>query len=335
MTPDRVPRSAEPGPLSLRRDRQSAGPEAVRGAAEVSNRTGEARRARGGLPVALLVAVTAVWGSTFVVVKDAVARMPVMGFLAWRFALATLVMLVLRPGAVVRLGRRGWWRGFLLGLSLAGGYVAQTYGLRYTSAAASGFITGMFVVFTPLISGAILRRRVPWAAWAGVALATAGLGVISLHGLRVGFGELLTLVCAFSYAVQLVGLGEWSGDHDPFALAIVQLGTVAVLSTLIALPGQLRLPPDGGVWAAVAVTAVLATAVAFLVQTWAQSLMSATRAAVVMTMEPVFAGLAAVAAGEHLDWRIPVGGVLVLAAMYLVELGPRAGRDAEVGRLEA
>jgi drug/metabolite transporter (DMT)-like permease len=258
-----------------------------------------------------------------------------MGFLTWRFALATLIMAVVRPRAVLSLGRRGWWRGFLLGLSLAGGYVAQTYGLRYTSAAASGFITGMFVVFTPLISGVVLRRRIPWAAWAGVALATAGLAVISLHGLHVGFGELLTLVCAFSYAVQLVGLGEWSGDHDPYALAVVQLATVAVLCTLVALPGQLRVPPDGGVWAAVVVTAVLATAVAFLVQTWAQSLMSATRAAVVMTMEPVFAGVAAVLAGEHLDWRVPVGGFLVLAAMYLVELGPRAGRDAEIGRLEA
>lgn len=294
------------------------------------------REARSALAVSLLVAVTAVWGSTFVVVKDAVTRMPVMGFLTWRFALATIVMAVLRPHALLRLGRRGWWRGFLLGLSLAGGYIAQTYGLRYTSAAASGFITGMFVVFTPVISGVVLRRRIPWAAWAGVALATAGLAVISLHGLSIGFGELLTLVCAFSYAVQLVGLGEWSPHHDPYALAVVQLGTVAVLCTLVALPGhQLRMPPDGGVWAAIAVTAVLATAVAFLVQTWAQSLMSATRAAVIMTMEPVFAGLAAVFAGEHLDWRIPVGGVLVLAAMYLVELGPRAGRDAELGRLEA
>src|SRR5580658_1191802 len=149
------------------------------------------RDGRRALAVPLLVAVTAVWGSTFVIVKDAVARMPVMGFLAWRFALATLIMAVVRPRAVLSLGRRGWWRGFLLGLSLAGGYVAQTYGLRYTSAAASGFITGMFVVFTPLISGVVLRRRIPWAAWAGVALATAGLAVISLHGLHVGFGELL------------------------------------------------------------------------------------------------------------------------------------------------
>jgi drug/metabolite transporter (DMT)-like permease len=287
------------------------------------------------LAVVLLVAVTAVWGSTFVVVKDAVARMPVMGFLTWRFVVATAVMVAVRPRALCGLGPAGWRRGFFLGLALAGGYVAQTYGLRYTSAAASGFITGMFVVFTPVISGIALRRAIPVAAWGGVALATCGLAVISLRGLHVGLGELLTLVCAFAYAIQLVWLGEWSADHDPVALAAVQLATVAVVSALASLPNQLVLPPDGGVWAAILVTAVLATAVAFVVQTWAQSLMSATRAAVVMTMEPVFAGLAAVIAGEHLGWRVPAGGVLVLAAMYLVELGPRAGRDAEVGRLEA
>lgn len=290
---------------------------------------------RAALAVALLVAVTAVWGSTFVVVKDAVARMPVMGFLVWRFAIATAVMGVVRPRALAGLGAAGWRRGVLLGLALAGGYVAQTYGLRTTSAAASGFITGMFVVFTPLISAVALRRRVPRAAWAGVGLATAGLALIALRGLGVGTGELLTLVCAFAYAVQLVGLGEWSALHDPYALAVVQLATVTVVTFVAALPGQLELPPDGGVWSAVLVTSVLATAVAFLVQTWAQSLMSATRAAVVLTMEPVFAGLAAVAAGEHLDWRVPAGGALVLAAMYLVELGPRAGREAEIGRLEA
>lgn len=274
------------------------------------------------LAVPLLVAITAVWGATFVVVKDAVSRMPVNGFLAWRFLLATLVMVAVRPRAPLRLDRRGWWRGLLLGLALAGGYFAQTYGLRYTTAAASGFVTGMFVVFTPLISGLALRRRVPAAAWAGVGLATIGLGFISLHGLSIGFGELLTLVCAFAYAVQLVLLGEWSAGHDAYALAVVQLGTVAVLATAFSLPHQLVLPPDGQAWMAVALTAVLATAVAFLVQTWAQALMSATRAAVVLTMEPVFAALGAVIGGEHLDWRVPVGGAFVLAAMFLVELRP-------------
>jgi drug/metabolite transporter (DMT)-like permease len=285
--------------------------------------------------------VTAVWGTTFVVVKDAVAKMPVMDFLAWRFVIATAVMIVVRPRSLTALGRRGWWRGILLGGTLAGGYVAQTYGLRHTSAAASGFITGMFVVFTPLLGGLLLQRRVGLASWLAVALATVGLAVISLHGFDIGVGEALTLVCAFAYALQLVGLGEWSSEHDVYALAVVQLATAAVLITTISLPTVgIRPPPTPFVWGAVLGTAVLATAVAFLVQTWAQTYISATRASVVMTMEPVFAGVAAVLAGERLGWRVPAGGALVLAAMYLVEVGPRRARRADaarppVGRLEA
>lgn len=273
------------------------------------------------LGVPLLVVATAAWGSTFVVVKYAVAHMQVLDFLAWRFVIATLILVVVRPRSIAAIDRRTLWRGFLLGLSLAGGYIAQTYGLRYTSAASSGFITGMFVVFTPILTGVLLRRRVGAAAWGGVGLATAGLAIISLRGLGLGYGDSLTLLCAFLYAFQLVGLGEWSADHDPYALAAVQLGTVAVGMVIVQAPFGLSPPSSGGLWAAVLVTAVLATALAFVVQTWAQSLMSATRAGVVLTMEPVFAGIAAAVAGEALGWRIFLGGAFVVAAMYLVELG--------------
>jgi drug/metabolite transporter (DMT)-like permease len=279
------------------------------------------RREAFGVP--LLVAATAAWGSTFVVVKYAVSRMQVLDFLAWRFVIATAILVAMRPKAVARIDRSTLRRGILLGLSLAGGYIAQTYGLRYTSAASSGFITGMFVVFTPILMGLLLHRRVGGAAWVAVALATAGLGIISLHGFSLNFGDVLTLLCAFLYAFQLVGLAEWSADHDPYALAIVQLGTVGMAMTLVQAPFGLGPPASGGVWAAVLITAIPATAIAFVVQTWAQSLMSATRAAVVLTMEPVFAGLTAAIAGEALGWRVFVGGALVVAAMYLVELGGR------------
>lgn len=292
------------------------------------------RRGTGLAPLAVLVGITAVWGATFTVVKDAVARMPVMDFLFVRFAVATLALLALRPRAVRGLGRPGWRRAVLLGVALGVGYVGQTVGLRFTSAAVSGFITGMFVVFTPLIAGLVLRRAVGAAAWAAVGLATAGLGLLSLRGLAVGVGELLTLLCAAAFAVHIVGLGEWSPRHDAYPLAVVQLGTVTVLTGLAAAPGGLALPPDGAAWAAVGVTAVLATAAGFLGQTWAQARIPPTRAAVVLTLEPVFAGLFAVLAGERLGWRTLAGGGLVLAAMYLVELGPRRAADAEVARLE-
>jgi drug/metabolite transporter (DMT)-like permease len=283
------------------------------------------RRLRSSPALALfsLVGVTAVWGSTFVVVQDAVSRMPVMDFLAVRFTLASLVMLVLRPRTLGRFSREMLGRGALLGLALAGGYIFQTYGLLYTSAAVSGFITGMFVVLTPVLGWALLGKKPGLAVWLAAALAVVGLALISLRGWSVGAGELLTLACALSFALHIVGLGEWSSRHDIYALTLLQLVTVTAVSWAAALPDGLTLPPDGGVWIAIFITAVLATAVAFLVQTWAQSLVTATRTAVVMTMEPVFAGFfGVVLGGNNLTARIVLGAAFILAAMLLTELRP-------------
>lgn len=287
------------------------------------------------LAAATLVLVTCVWGSTFVVVKDAIERMPVLDFLAWRFALAAIAMAVVRPGAVLALGRDGRRHGLLLGLALAAGYVAQTYGLERTPATVSGFITGLFVVFTPLCAGLLLRQRVNVVSWLGVTIATGGLALLSLHGLSVGRGEAITLLCALSFALHIVGLGEWSRPQDAYGLAVVQLATVAVVSAVAAAPDTLSPPPDGKVWGAVLLTALAATAIGFFVQTWAQAHLAPTRAAVVMTMEPVFAGIFGVAfGGDDLTGRVIVGALLVLAAMFLVELGPRRAADAQVERLE-
>ncbi|MDQ1705193.1 MAG: hypothetical protein QOF18_1559 [Frankiaceae bacterium] len=282
-----------------------------------------------------LVAVTAVWGSTFVVVKDAVERMPVMDFLAWRFAIAAIAMALVRPSALRKLTPTARRHGVVLGLALAAGYVAQTFGLQRTPATVSGFITGLFLVFTPLCAGVLLRRRIGGAAWLGVTVAAAGLALLSLHGLSVGSGEAITLLCALAFALHIVGLGEWSTPRDAYGLAVVQLATVAVVSIVVAAPDSLRPPPDAGVWGAVLLTALAATAVGFFVQTWAQAHLAPTRAAVVMTMEPVFAGVFGVAVGgDRLTVRTVAGALLVLAAIFLVELGPRHGADATVERLE-
>lgn len=285
------------------------------------------RRYPQALPVGLLVVVTAVWGSTFVIVKAAVSHMAVMDFLAWRFCVATAVMIAVRPRAIWRLSRTALWRGVALGLALGGGYIAQTFGLEHTTAAISGFLTGMFVVFTPILSFALLRRRMAPVAWGATALAAGGLAVISLTSVGLSEGEALTLVCAGCFALQIVGLGEWSEGEDPYALCVVQLATAAVCCVAGAARSGLAPPPTAGVWAAVVVTAVLATAVAFLVQTWAQSLMTPTRTAIILTMEPVFAALSAAAAGEPLSWRVLVGGAMVLSAMYLVELSPTGRKE--------
>jgi drug/metabolite transporter (DMT)-like permease len=282
-----------------------------------------------------LVLVTAVWGSTFVVVKHAVERMPVMDFLAWRFAIAATIMALARPLAIRSLDARGRRAGVLLGLALGGGYVAQTFGLQHTPASVSGFITGLFVVFTPLCAGVLLHKRIDRVTWLAVAVATVGLGLISLQGFSIGSGEAITLLCALAFGLHIVGLGEWSSSYDAAALAIVQLSTVAVISIVIAAPSSLAPPPDAGVWGAVLLTAIAATALAFFIQTWAQARLAPTRAAVVLTMEPVFAGIFGVAVGgDSLSARTVTGAVLVLVAMYLVELGPRHAKDATVQRFE-
>jgi len=268
-----------------------------------------------------LVGVTAVWGYTFVSVQDAIAQMPVMDFLAWRFLLASVVMVALRPTSLRNLTRLQLLRGVGLGIILGMAYIAQTYGLRYTSAATSGFITGMFVVLTPVMSWILLRRKTNRNTWMVIALATVGLALLSLNGWSVGIGELLTLGCAVFFAVHIVGLSEWSSHYEPYTFSLLQIGAVAVISLIAAMPGGIAVPPNLGVWRSVAITGVLATAVAFFVQTWALSLVSATRAAVVMTMEPVFAGLfAVIIGGNQLTLRTIIGAVCILAAMFIINL---------------
>jgi drug/metabolite transporter (DMT)-like permease len=268
-----------------------------------------------------LIVVCAVWGSTFLIVQNAVSRMPVMDFLAVRFTVAVVVMFALRPTCLRGMTLQGLRRGAGLGVVLGAGYITQTYGLRFASATVSGFITGMFVVLTPVISWLILGKKVNRNTVIAVVLATAGLALLSLHGWSVGRGELLTLACAIFFAIHIVGLGEWSAKYDPYGFALLQIATVAVIALLAASPGGIKLPPDASTWGTVGITAVFATAAAFLVQTWTQSLVPAVTAAIIMTMEPVFAGIFGVLFGKNqLTVEIVFGAVCVLAAMLIVAL---------------
>jgi drug/metabolite transporter (DMT)-like permease len=268
-----------------------------------------------------LVGITAVWGGTFLVVQDTIKRMPVMDFLTVRFSVATLVMFAIRPRCLSGMSRSAFLRAAALGIVLGLGYITQTYGLQHTSASVSGFITGMFVVLTPVMSWILLRRGANRNTIVAVILATFGLGLLSLRGWSVGAGELLTLACAIFFALHIVGLGEWSAHYDAYSFALVQIGVVALITLVAAAPGGIALPPDRESWGAIAITAVLATAAGFLVQTWAQSLVPPTRAAVVMTMEPVFAGIFGVfIGGNHMTARILGGAACVLGAMFISEI---------------
>ncbi|HEV7754880.1 MAG TPA: DMT family transporter [Mycobacteriales bacterium] len=281
-----------------------------------------------------LLSVTAAWGSTFFLIKDVVTRIPPADFLAVRFALAAVVLFAVAPHTVRRLSRDRWRHGIALGVVYGLAQILQTTGLAHMSASVSGFVTGMYVVFTPLLTAVVLRRRIGRVAWIAVALATAGLASLSLRGFSLGYGEVITLAGAVLYAVHILGLGVWSVGRDAYGLAVVQMGTIAVVCLPFALPGGITMPTTTGDWAGMLYMALIAGALALVVQTWAQAHLPATRAAVIMTAEPVWAAGFAVAFGnESLTLRMLLGGALVLAAMYLVELGPRRSADAEVPHL--
>jgi len=281
--------------------------------------------AEGGLALVALL-----WGATFVLVKDALNDVSTVLFLAIRFTAATVALgLVTRP----KIGP--WKGGIFTGMLLFTGYLLQTLGLRWTTAAKSGFITGLYIVLVPLVSAVVYKKAPHWAELAGVILATVGLGLLSFAGtsLQMGIGDLLTIGCAVAYAVHIVVLGHYSRRMDHSWLALLQLGTCGVigLSTFWWVePSYVKW--SGRVWLALAVTSLLATALAFAIQTWAQRHTSATRAAIIFSLEPVFAWVTAfLVAGEVLTGRSVVGAFLILAGILLVELKPaRVGEHHNV-----
>ena len=276
---------------------------------------------RARLATALLLGVTAVWGSTFFLIRDLVESVPPADFLAVRFGIAAVVMFLLFRRQTLALSRRELRLGVVLGVLYGFAQVLQTMGLQHTDASVSGFITGTYVVLTPLLAAVVLRDHVALFTWGAVALATAGIALLSLQGLAVGLGEALTLVAALLYAGHIVALGRWSTPRAAVGLATVQAGVITVVTSVAAAPDGLTLPSDGGQWASLLYMALAAGALALWAQTWAQAHLTATRAAVVMAMEPVFAAFfAVVLGGEDLTRRMLLGGALVVAAMYLVEL---------------
>ena len=268
-----------------------------------------------------LLSVAAAWGMAFVVMKDAIERQSVNNFLFTRFTLAVIVMILIRPQTVKHFNKDLLQRGGLAGVFLGLGYIAQTLGLARTGAAITGFITGLYVVVTPLLASLVLKEKITKFIWFCIFLATLGLGLLSIHGFSVGVGEMFVLASAFFFGAHIIALSKWSSGRDTYAMTIVQLSVCALLSGLASIPDGYALPPDNGVWGVVIFTAVFATAVAFIVQTWSQAHMSATKVAVILTMEVVFAALFAIIfGGEKLTLQTAIGGVLVIVAMYLIVL---------------
>lgn len=277
--------------------------------------------ARTRLATLLLVALTAVWGSTFFLIRNLLETVPPVDFLAVRFSLSAVIMLIVFWRPVRALSRQQVLVGVGLGALYGLAQIFQTQGLATTPASVSGFITGTYVVLTPVFTAVLLRERVAGSTWAAVGLATVGLALLSLNGLSVGVGEAITLLAAALYALHIVGLGRYSASEIATGLSVVQMVVIALLCVVGAVPGGVILPSTPAQWASVLYMVVFASILALWVQTWAQAHMPATRAAIVMTLEPVFAAFFAVTLGdETATLRMVVGGALVLAAMYAVEL---------------
>jgi drug/metabolite transporter (DMT)-like permease len=271
-------------------------------------------------PWALLI-VSAAWGLAFVVMKDAIQKQSVNSFLFSRFLVAVIAMVILKPSVLKAINREILKKGFIAGLFLASGYILQTLGLALTGAAIAGFITGLYVVATPVIAALVLKVRINGFTWACVAMATVGLALLSLKGWNLGLGEFLVFLCAIAFAAHIIALSKWSNGLDAYAMTIVQLATCALLTGVISFAQGYEAPVDLSGWLVVLYTAIICTAVAFVVQTWSQAHMSATKVAVILTLEVVFAAVFAVIfGGESISIRALLGGVLVVAAMFMIVL---------------
>ncbi|MCW2844496.1 MAG: protein of unknown function transrane [Nocardioides sp.] len=283
------------------------------------------------LATSALLAMTACWGSTFFLIHDLLDRMPTLDFLAVRFTMASVVLVLVAPRAIGRLSAESRRRAVALGLLYGVAQILQTAGLAHTAASISGLITGMYVVATPLFAAVLLRTRITRMTWAAVVLASAGLGVLTLDGLSLGYGEAITLVAALLYALHIVGLGAWANAREALGMSIVQIIVIALVCLVATAPDGVDLPATTGDWLSVAYMAVFAGAAALVGQTWAQAHLSPTRTALIMSMEPVFAAFFAVLlGGEPTTVRMLTGGLMVLAAMLVVELLPRRKVEAEV-----
>ena len=266
-----------------------------------------------------LLLTTAVWGGSFVVMKDSLERQDVISFLATRFLIAGLLMLAYRPYSLVGLGKTLWIRATFLGFLLAAGFIFQSVGLTKTTVSSTGFITGLYLVFTPLISWLLLKRHILRLQLLAVFVATLGLYLIAYNGIEYGFGEFLVLISAVLFAMQIVAVGEWSNGKNAYPLALIQILVAALLFIMISFKDGYQVPPDGSVWIAILFTALFATFLGFLIQVKAQAVMTATAAGVVLAMEVPFAFIFGLYFdNDPLTLRIVSGGTLVMTAMAMV-----------------
>jgi drug/metabolite transporter (DMT)-like permease len=262
---------------------------------------------------------------TFVMVQDAIEVLPAMAFLGYRFVPAALLVALVFRRQLAGLSRAGVRAGLVMGALLTAGYIFQTFGLEETTASNAGFITGLFVVFTPLLGALVLRERVPGIGWAAAAVSALGLFLLSGAGGLNLRGDGLVLLCALAFSGHILATGRAVEKHDVGALLAVQLAVAGVFCTIVAaLAGDIQKPEGATVWSALVVTALIASALGFFVQTFAQQHLRPARTALILASEPAFAGLFGwLLADERLGPLEWAGAALIMAAIVAVELYPR------------
>jgi drug/metabolite transporter (DMT)-like permease len=273
-----------------------------------------------------LIGIAAVWGLTFVMVQDAVERLPVTAFLAYRFIPAALIVALIFRADVRGLSPAGWRAGAVMGVFLTAGYLFQTLGLQHTTASNAGFITGLFVVLTPLLGAVVLGQRAGRTAWLAAAASAVGLFLLSGAGDEFrAAGDGLVLLCAIAFSAHILATDRGVAAHSTGALVAVQLGVCGFACLVIAAAsGDLEVPRGAEVWSALIVTALLASALGFLIQTYAQRHASPARTALILASEPAFAGFFGyLLAGDRLGAVEWLGAAIILAAIVAVDAVPR------------
>jgi drug/metabolite transporter (DMT)-like permease len=280
-----------------------------------------------------------IWGTTFVVIKDALSDISVIAYLALRFGLAAIVMAAIYWRALRNLRWSAASAGAQIGVFMFGGYVFQIAGLKYTSPSKAAFITGMFVVFVPILLALFGRRRIGVWVWLGAAAAFAGLYFLSVS--PEGFGTLnrgdpIVFVCAIMFALHMIFIGRHVGNHSVAALSLLQVVTTAVLSVALLLIAaatgweQPRVVWSDSLVLAILLTALGATVLGFSLQTWAQQYASPSHAAILVSLEPVFAALTSlIFRREHLGLRFLTGAALIFIGIVLAELKGAASAASE------
>jgi drug/metabolite transporter (DMT)-like permease len=275
-----------------------------------------------------LLAVAAMWGISFVWMKDILDQQDVYSFLVSRFLVAAVAMIVIKPKVIKQFNKELVAKGLIIGAALGAGYIFQTLGLERTTPAITGFITGLYVVITPLLAFIFLKEKLTLSMWGYILLAVLGLAVLSIQGWSVGSGELFVLISAALFALHIILLGSWSKSFDAYALTVIQLTSCAIVAAIPASINGYVSPPDSQVWSVILFTAIFATAFAFVIQTWSQARISTTKVAVILTMEVVFAALFSFMYGmEPFTLRLALGGGMVLIAMLAI-VQPRVSNNS-------